>query len=161
MAACHWHSWWIWQTDNLWATLIRLWLHTLSFYLLCNFIDMSYSLFESFFGFSFFLCFPYSCFLWPSPSIICSVELASIMVESSHHYWSCDRNSLWWLMCATDLHPLSGAEELSGDVMIVGQCCWRSLRIHVTVVQTTPHVFPMFFRVGSLFSFFLSFFLVC
>jgi hypothetical protein len=45
------------------------------------------------------------------------------MVESSHHYWSCDRNSLWWLMCATDLHPLPGAEELSGDVMIVGQCC--------------------------------------
>jgi hypothetical protein len=28
MAACHCYSWWRWQSDTLWATLIRLWLTT-------------------------------------------------------------------------------------------------------------------------------------
>ncbi len=47
MAARHCHSWWRWWSVTLWATLMRLWLHSLSCYLqlllwrfLCNFIDL-------------------------------------------------------------------------------------------------------------------------
>jgi hypothetical protein len=43
-AARHCYLWSRWWSVTLWVTLIRLWLHSLSFYLLCNFIDMSYSL---------------------------------------------------------------------------------------------------------------------
>jgi hypothetical protein len=33
MAACHCRSWWRWWSVTLWATLMRLWLHSLSCYL--------------------------------------------------------------------------------------------------------------------------------
>jgi hypothetical protein len=33
MAALHCYSWWRWWSDTLWATLIKLWLHSLSCYL--------------------------------------------------------------------------------------------------------------------------------
>ncbi len=33
MAACHYHLWWRWWFVTLWATLMRLWLHSLSCYL--------------------------------------------------------------------------------------------------------------------------------
>jgi hypothetical protein len=47
MAACHCRSWWRWWSVTLWATHMRLWLHSLSCYLklllwrfLCNCIDL-------------------------------------------------------------------------------------------------------------------------
>jgi hypothetical protein len=50
MAARHCSSWWRWWSDTLWATLIRLQLHSLSCYFkwlllrfLCNFIDIDVS----------------------------------------------------------------------------------------------------------------------
>jgi hypothetical protein len=85
---------------------------------------------------------------------------------SQHHGWvfcycqSCDRNSEHWLMFDIDLHPLLGADEVSGDLIFGGQyhrCyCWRSLNMCVTiaVVQIAPQflvsllsLFPLFFRV--------------
>jgi hypothetical protein len=85
---------------------------------------------------------------------------------SQHHGWvfchcqSCDRNSEHWLMFDIDLHPLLGADEVSGDLMVGCQyhrCyCWRSVNMCVTiaVVQIAPQflvsllsLFPLFFRV--------------
>jgi hypothetical protein len=49
MAARHCRSWWRWWSITLWATLMRLWLHSLLCYLklllwrfLCNFINLYY-----------------------------------------------------------------------------------------------------------------------
>jgi hypothetical protein len=37
------------------------------------------------------------------------------MAEFSHYFWCHDRNS------DIDLHPLAGADEVSGDTMVSGQ----------------------------------------
>jgi hypothetical protein len=72
-----------------------------------------------------------------SPSLLCFVELASIMTESSHYcHHTC------WLMYGIDLHLLPRAYEACVDVMFTGHyhtCCWKSLKRLVTfaVVQTT------------------------
>ncbi len=71
-----------------------------------------------------------------SPSLLCFVELASIMTESSHYcHHTC------WLMYGIDLHLLPRAYEACVDVMFAGHyhTCWRSLKMLVTfaVVQTT------------------------
>jgi hypothetical protein len=56
----------------------------------------------------------------------------------------------------TDLHLLSGADEISWDVLVAGQycaCCyWRSLIACVayTVVQTVTLFLCLFLKVGSL-----------
>jgi hypothetical protein len=72
-----------------------------------------------------------------SPSLLCFVELASIMTQSSHY---CRHTC--WLMYGIDLHLLPRAYEASCvDVMFAGHyhTCWRYLKMLVTfaVVQTT------------------------
>ncbi len=72
-----------------------------------------------------------------SPSLLCFVELASIMTESFHY---CHHTH--WLMYGIDLHLLPRAYEPCVDIMFAGHyhtCCWRSLKMLVTfaVVQAT------------------------
>jgi hypothetical protein len=72
-----------------------------------------------------------------SPSLLCVVELASIMTESSHYY-----QHTCWLMYGIDLHVLPRAYEACVEVMFAGHyhtCCWRSLEMLVAfpVIQTT------------------------
>jgi hypothetical protein len=75
------------------------------------------------------------------------------MAEFSHCCWSCDRNSVRWLMLDIDIHPLPGAGEVSGDVMVGDQfhtyCCWRSMIMYMTIatVQTFYILFNLFLRV--------------
>ncbi len=71
-----------------------------------------------------------------SPSLLCVVELASIMTESSHYY-----QHTCWLMYGIDLHLLRRASEACVDVMFASHyhTCWRSLEMLVAfaVLQTT------------------------
>ncbi len=53
-----------------------------------------------------FACFPSSLVFWSSSSLLGLVELASIMAETSHYCWSCDRNSVYWLMDDSDGYPV-------------------------------------------------------
>jgi hypothetical protein len=42
------------------------------------------------------------------------------MAEFSYYCWSGDNQSVHWLVDKIDLHPLLGADEISGDIMIFG-----------------------------------------
>jgi hypothetical protein len=44
---------------------------------------------------------------------------ASSMAESSHCFRNCIRNSVCRMVLVTSLHPLKGADEVSGEVVIV------------------------------------------
>jgi hypothetical protein len=46
-----------------------------------------------------------------------SVDSLSFNVKSSHPCWSCNSNWVCWLMYDIDLHPLTGADEVSRDVV--------------------------------------------
>ncbi len=75
-----------------------------------------------------------------SPSLLCFVELASIMTESSHYC----HHTCWW-MYGIDPHVLPRAYEAYVDVMFTGHyhIGWTSLEMLVAfaVVQTTISVF--------------------
>jgi len=91
---------------------------------------------------------------WSCPSLLGCSEVASVMAEFSHCCWSCDRNSVRWLMLDIDVHPLPGAGEVSGDVMVGDQYhtyfCWRSMIMYMTIatVQTFYILFNLFLRVA-------------
>jgi hypothetical protein len=57
------------------------------------------------------------------------------MAEFSYYCWSGDNQSVHWLVDKIDLHPLLGADEISGDIMIFGQyhTFMPSLNMCVTV----------------------------
>jgi hypothetical protein len=78
-------------------------------------------IFGSFFrGSYFFLCSSSSQLLQPFLSVLCFVELASIMAaEFSPQLWVLSQNSVCWLMYDLDLC----ADEVSGNVKIVSHCC--------------------------------------
>ncbi len=40
-AACHCYSWWRCSFDNLWVSLVRLWWHSLSYYLQIDIVEIS------------------------------------------------------------------------------------------------------------------------
>ncbi len=65
-----------------------------------------------FFSLSVFLCF----FVW---SLLWGLLLASSMAESSHCFRNCSRNSVRRMVLVTGLYPLWGADEVSGEVVIV------------------------------------------
>ncbi len=63
----------------------------------------------------------------------------------THYCWSCDRNSVHWLMFDIILHLVT--DQVSGDVRGGGQydaCwCWTYLNMYitVTVIEITPQYF--------------------
>jgi hypothetical protein len=63
----------------------------------------------------------------------------------THYCWSCDRNSVHWLMFDIILHLVT--DQVSGDVIGGGQydaCwCWTYLNMYitVTVIEITPQYF--------------------
>ncbi len=130
------------------------------------FLPPSLGVFIPFLDFDFFfvlfLCFLVFLlllqFFWSSPcllGILGFVEPPSIMTEFPHYCWSYYRNRVCWLMMI--FHPLLGAEEVGGDVVVGDQfhnCCyWRSMNMcmAVTVIQT-----PIQFCFGLCFLFCLG-----
>ncbi len=102
------------------------------------------------FSFSFLLLFSL-CFLFPFVLGFLHLLFLFQVLASEQHYgwvvlllcWSCDKLcmfvTVWYWTSST-----AGADEVSGDVMIAGQChkwhCWRSLNmcLIITVVQLCP-----------------------
>jgi hypothetical protein len=99
-------------------------------------------------------CSPLSSWL----SFVIIISLSFMLHWASQHLdfvflllvWSCDRNSVLWLMYCTSLHnPLPGTNEVSGNALVANQ----HLKCHqtgvcVTVILTLPNFFP-FFRAWS------------
>jgi hypothetical protein len=71
------------------------------------------------------------------------------MAEFSYYCWSGDNQSVHWLVDKIDLHPLLGADEISGDIMIFGQYHTSMLSLNmcvtVAVVQTASWFWFLFF----------------
>ncbi len=109
-------------------------------------------------------CFPFVVPFLPgfslsssSPYLSCYIELASIWTLSSCYWWSCDRNSVLWLMYCTGLHnPLPGTNEVSGNVLVANHHlkCHRT-GVSVTVILTSPQFFPIFQGLVSSFVLFI------
>ncbi len=66
----------------------------------------------------------------PSPSLLCYFQVASIMAEFFCYFQSCDSIFGYILTYHIDLHPLLGADEVSGDVVEAG---------HVTIHVVEGH----------------------
>jgi hypothetical protein len=68
-------------------------------------------------------------------------ELASIMGESSHYFWVCNRDSVCWLMFDIDLHPVLWKSHWGSLVVSHWHicCCWWSMNIQetLTILHTT------------------------
>ncbi len=87
-----------------------------------------------------------------------TVRIAVLLVTVLLFCWSCDWNSVQWLMCDIDLHSLLGADEVSGDAFIDSQkymyCYWRSPQLHVHCCCCSKDysisdlfLFPLFFSI--------------
>jgi hypothetical protein len=63
------------------------------------------------------------------------------MAEFSYYCWSGDNQSVHWLVDKTDLHPLLGADEISGDIMIFGQYHTSMLSLNMCVNVAVVQIF--------------------
>ncbi len=105
------------------------------------------------------LVIPFSVMLLSKPASSMSLPIT---------YQSCDRISAHWLMYNMELDTLSGADEVSWDVMVAGQqlsptvWSWLNMWRTVAVVQTVP-VVSLFlgYCVPLFLFFFFSFFILC
>lgn len=102
---------------------------------------------------------------WLCPSLLGFVDLFKVLSSDPASWLSIsvpvrlvtEVTYLCWLIVDIDLHPLPGADEGSGDLMVAGgfhTCCWWFLNMLMTisVTQTTPqflYLLTLFSRVWS------------
>ncbi len=102
---------------------------------------------------------------WLCPSLLGFVELFKVLSSDPASWLSIsvpvrlvtEVTYLCWLIVDIDLHPLPGADEGSGNLMVAGgfhTCCWWFLNMLMTIsdTQTTPqflYLLTLFSRVWS------------